>query len=226
MCVNANLCLFQGPGPSPPSWIHFTSPYCHPRMSAPWSNFLSAIIWWVRTVSHWQVRMTLGLCRSWLLNVALAPYQAPVCLVLTAPTGLATGGRLLGQLATEGCNHSLWHIWHKPSICCTTESFEWLPCLILLGQERATLRWEINIWKTLYTPTLQWFISYKIRGKGSRDGKVTVNLGKEHCEIQFEKILISIPPCEFNKAYFIIFICHHCSKGNFAVKMISQFSTR
>lgn len=154
MCVNANLCLFQGPGPSPPSWIHFTSPYCHPRMSAPWSNFLSAIIWWVRTVSHWQVRMTLGLCGSWLLNVALAPYQAPVCLVLTAPTGLATGGRLLGQLATEGCNHSLWHIWHKPSICSTTESFEWLPCLILLGQEMATLRWEINIWKTLYTPTL------------------------------------------------------------------------
>lgn len=41
------------------------------------------------------------------VNVGLAPYQAPVCLVLTAPTGLATGGGLLGQLATEGYNHSL-----------------------------------------------------------------------------------------------------------------------
>lgn len=53
-----------------------------------------------------------------------------------------------------------------------------------------------------------------------------VNLGKAHYEIQFEKILIWITPCEFNKAYFIISISRHCSKGHFAVKMISQFSTR
>lgn len=143
--VNANL-PFQGPGPSPPPpWIYFTSPYCHPRMSPPWSNFLSAIIWWVRTASHWQVQMTLGLGRSWLLNMGLAPYQAPVCLVLTAPTGLATGGGLLGQLATEGCNHSLWHIWHRLSICSTTERAVWASCLILLGQEMATLRWVMHI---------------------------------------------------------------------------------
>lgn len=115
---------FQGPGPSLPPppfppWIYFTSPYCHPRMLPPWSNFLLAIIWWVRTVSHWQVQMTLGLGRIWLLNVALASHQAPVCLFLTAPKGLATGGGLLGQLATEGCNHSLWHIWHRLSVCST-----------------------------------------------------------------------------------------------------------
>lgn len=88
-------------------------------MLPPWSNFLLAIIWWVRTVSHWQVQMTLGLGRIWLLNVALASHQAPVCLFLTAPKGLATGGGLLGQLATEGCNHSLWHIWHRLSVCST-----------------------------------------------------------------------------------------------------------
>jgi len=145
---------------SPPPWIHFMSPNCHPRMSASRSNFLSAIIWWVRTASHWQLQMMLGLSWSWLLNVVLAPNQAPVHLVLTAPTGLATGGGLLGQLATEGCNHSLWHIWHKLSVCTTTDSPEYMYCLTLLGQKMAILRQETNIWNT---STLLWVIAWCYR---------------------------------------------------------------
>lgn len=149
MSVLRVICaLSRTRSPSLPPRIYFTSPYCHPRMSPPWSNFLSAIIWWVRTVSHWQVQMTLGLSKSWLLNVGLAPYQAPVCLVPTVPTGLATWGGLLGQLATEGCNHSLWHIWHKLCICSTTQRPVWASCLILLGQKMAILRWVIHIWNT------------------------------------------------------------------------------
>lgn len=123
LCVLAHInagviCAFSRIG-SPPPHSHsppgaqFTSPYCHRRMSPPWSNFLSAIIWCVRTVSHWQVRRTLGLGMSWLLNAGLAPNQTPVCLDPTVPTGLDTWGWLLGQLATEGCNQSLWHIWHQ-----------------------------------------------------------------------------------------------------------------
>lgn len=140
------ICVFSRTRFLSSSRIFFTSPYCLLRMSPPWSNFLSAIIWWVRTVSHWQVQMTLGLGRSWLLNETLAPYQAPVCLVLTTPTGLATGVGLLGQLATEGCNHSLWHIWHTFSICSTTLRPMWTSCLIVLDQEMATLRRKIHIW--------------------------------------------------------------------------------
>lgn len=74
--LDANLTRFQRPGS-----LSCSSNASHLRTVITECQLLeaislSAIIWWVRTVSHWQLKMIFGLSWSWLLNVGLAPDQS------------------------------------------------------------------------------------------------------------------------------------------------------
>lgn len=114
VCMHANLDLSRTRNSSPSHWLYSIARYyCPKNVASPWSNFLLSVIWYWWIASHWQGHMTLWLGRTWLWGPSLALHQSRVCLGLTVPARLATGGGLLGQLAIEGCNQSLWHIWHK-----------------------------------------------------------------------------------------------------------------